>query len=252
MSRSAFGLCAALFLSGATLAGCGNGDPAGAVSISDDFDDNTKNLAKWGSDRGDEDGVFSERDGALEYSGGGTYLDRPWIATEFPYDSDWEVQVDIEHVVESHEIVSLGLGVFHVGDHGDRIRYELYSDSFDEQYRGFFVELWEDDFHEVQSDSDEIPDLTTGALRIRWDSMSKLLMLYYDEDSTDGYAWTFFEAISEGEEGHPAADQNVDWDMTDADRFSITIYGYVSAGDVPAGELRADNFVTVGGFRPGE
>jgi hypothetical protein len=243
---------AVLALLAAPLAGCGNGDSAGGVSVSDNFNDDRKDPEKWGPDEQLEfsDGVFSETDGVLEMTGSPDwYLDRPWIATLFPYDSDWEVQVDLENAIDLDgsygQFPSIGLAVFKDGDHDNRLRCELYTDTRF-HYRGFYLSTWEDGFGEATHDSHELFGLTTGAVRVRFDSTAKLLTVYYDEDSTDGYEWTTFYVVSIG--GDSPADTYLDWSMSDTDRFSVSLFG--TGSHITSGLLRADNFETVGGFRP--
>lgn len=245
-------LCAAMMLTSLPLLGCGNGDSAGAVSISDNFDDEQIDAAKWGPDvpQCDRcDSEFVEQDGVIELIGDGDYVDHPWIASRFPYDSDWEVEVEVENTIDSAEngqFPSIGLSVFNDGDHGDKVRFDLYTDD-GLQYRGFYVQAFEDYFAEHTSDTHELPGLTKGALRVRFDSITKVLTIYYDADSTDGYQWVEFRTIDVTNNG--PADFAVRWDMvTGVDWFSVSVHGI--GNDLESGMLRADNFRTIGGFRP--
>lgn len=248
MKKFTLGACAALALACAPLYGCGTDGPTGPRTVSDNFDDGKKDSKKWGedSDQSSEDGAFHERDGVLEATGSTYYyLDRPWIATQFPHDGDWEVQIDLENAVdpedeEKGQYPSMGIAVFNEADRSHRFRYELYTDTHD-HYRGFYL-----DVIDLAGDTHEIPDLTRGAVRIVFDSEAELLRLYYDVDTDDGYQWVAFHTISIGE-GGPAT-KYVDWEMTDADRFSVSVYA--NGGDLVPGELRADNFVTTGGVKP--
>jgi len=252
MKQVTFACWATLVLFAAPIAGCGNGDSAGSLRIADNFDDNSKDSEKWGPDVSDDSRAnFAETDRTLEYTGRGDHLDRPWIASFMPYNAVWEVQVDIANLAvspySSAQRSSLGLAVYQSDDHGNTIRYELYSDFHQVPYRGFHVDIREDGYPHVAAD-DEIPDLSAGALRVAFDSTLQLLNLSYDEDTSDGYAWVPFVSISVGT--GPSADKNVDWEMTDTDTFSLSLYGSSSSETVASGELRADNFLTIGGFAP--
>lgn len=248
-------LCAALALASLPLAGCGSGDSADAVSISDDFDDERIDPAKWGPDEADCelcDSEFVEQDGVIELLGSGGYVDHPWIATLFPYDSDWEVHVDVENTVdpfsggEFGQYPSIGLSVFNHSDRGDRVRYDLYTDSR-RHYRGYYLDAREDGGTEAVSDTHELAGLTTGALRVRFDSIAKQLAFSHDVDSTDGYQWTEFRVVDVRNEG--PADIGLQWNMVSGtDWFSVSVHAI--GNDLESGMLRADHFRTIGGFRP--
>src|ERR1043166_6414925 len=70
-----------------------------ADSDGDNFNDNARDVSKWGTDKVLHHGKFNEANGRLEYtvSGGTTEDDawRPWILSRFPYNADWEIQFDV-------------------------------------------------------------------------------------------------------------------------------------------------------------
>src|SRR4030095_10736716 len=81
------GLVQATFCANQTLAANG-----------DNFDDNSKNTTKWGTDRAFGRALLTERQQRLEYTCTvPTQKDevlRPWLLTRFPYNADWELQMD--------------------------------------------------------------------------------------------------------------------------------------------------------------
>ena len=70
-----------------------------AASSGDDFNDNHIDLRRWGPDERFGHGRLTERNGRLEYTcAGGTSEDdliRRWRAGNGPYNSDWEIQIDL-------------------------------------------------------------------------------------------------------------------------------------------------------------
>jgi hypothetical protein len=69
-----------------------------AQGKSDDFSDNSKDPAKWGTDIVKGRGKLNETNGRLEYTcGGGSGVsspDRPWKLTRFPYNAPWEITIN--------------------------------------------------------------------------------------------------------------------------------------------------------------
>ncbi|MBP1735089.1 MAG: hypothetical protein H6Q53_1376, partial [Deltaproteobacteria bacterium] len=67
----------------------------------DDFDDNSKDLTKWGEDIiGRGKCAMNEVNSRLEYTCKSASVElneviRPWILAELPYNANWEMQIDI-------------------------------------------------------------------------------------------------------------------------------------------------------------
>jgi hypothetical protein len=111
--------------------------------------------------------------------------------------------------------------------------------------RGFYVDLYEDGHPDTIADEYDLPGLVAGTLRVRFDPITKVLSLFFDVSQADADDWIPFRTISVGD---TAAQKSVDWSMTETDFFSISVYGL--GVDVEEGTVRADNFTTIGGFRP--
>ena len=102
--RRAIALC--LLLAPAVLLGDG----------ADDFNDNAKDNSKWGPTGTSGNGALAEAGQKLRYTcGTGTVEDDaewPWNATRFPYNADWEMQIDCHNSsspVAPAQVTSMGI-----------------------------------------------------------------------------------------------------------------------------------------------
>lgn len=240
-ARHAVVLCALLFP--AVLLGDG----------SDNFNDNSKDASKWGADIVTGHGVLTEAGQRLRYTcSNGTaedYVDRPWIATRFPFDADWEVQVDCfnnSSPVAPLQVNSMGI-VLGSPLSGDTDLYlELYNSAigFGSTARtGFFTEMTVEDVSAATEDSGE-QFIAAGAIRLSWDSATKVLTCHYDTDPTNGYQWTPLTTYGLAGAG---GTHNSDWGLTATDRFFLYLFGYSSSMNVSAGQMALDNFSETGG-----
>lgn len=108
------------------------------AEVTDDFNDNSKDPAKWGADEWKGQGQLNEINGRLEYttSGNGTLkdsMDRKWIFTEFPYDSDWSIEITVTNssaFSDSNMWSSFGINVRSKKDPEDEIEIELAAQAF--------------------------------------------------------------------------------------------------------------------------
>jgi hypothetical protein len=233
--------------------------PCGDVPDGDDFNDNTKDPERWGSDIvffGS--GVLSEASGRLEFEvaseTGEHYTARPWVASLMPYTADWETQVDLTNLSvpdENDELTSYGISVFDENDLGSEVFVELYASHFDNPpaRNGFYGAI--SNSGDFVADVDSLASdqsVTDAAVRITFDADTKVLTLYYDADSTDGYVWTSLASFSV--DGNGGVDGNTNWGMTADDRFSLALYGYAEQMAVGAGVVYSDNFQVTGGVTP--
>jgi len=232
--------------------------PCTNAATGDDFNDNSRDTAKWDSDDVTGNGVLNETNHVLQYTVGTAsaleYVSRPWIGSFMPYDEDWEVQIDIynsTNPTNNDQVDSFGVSVFEEGDLSNEVFGELYASHLGggSTRHGFYGAMYDNDEFVNEVDSNDIPGLNKGAVRITFDATTKVLTLYYDTDPTNGYVWTEYGAFgvagSGGDEG-----SNGNWGMTAADRFSLAVYGYSEHMTVSAGTLYGDNFLVTGGVAP--
>lgn len=233
-------------LSGLTLAGSGLCiGQVFAATTGDDFDDNSKNPVKWGADEVDGKGVLTEINQRLEYTttGKGTAshdsVDRLWRATQFPYNADWAIQIDVTNTTSSSTFNSFGIDVRSLRLPNNEIEVEL----------GQFGEFWAE-FYGGKNISgvgwaSSIGPNTNGAVRIEFNSTTKVFTVYYDTDPSDGYQWTEFGSF--GVAGTGGADGTRDWGLNEADQFVAYVFGYSEKMSVTSGQLYGDNFLETGG-----
>ena len=224
------------------------------AASSDDFNDNIKNPSKWGTDQQIGLGFshLTETNQRLEYtrssgSSEASHAVRPWILTEFPSNADWEIQIDTFNITSpSGPSAELGnfFGIEIHGPHNssDRVFAALYSR--ESGRRGFYSI----DGHGFAESGDI--GATNGAVRIAFDSATKVITVLYDYDVTDGYQWVEYGSF--GIAGAGGANGNTDWGLAEGDQFSAFIHGGVASylGSVGSGEMFGDNFMETGGVPP--
>jgi len=231
--------------------------PMALADGSDDFNDNSKDPAKWGTDVVDGNGALNETANVLRYTcASGTAednVDRPWNATRFPYDADWEVQVDCfnnSSPVAPFQVNSMGI-TLESPLSGDTTLYtELYNSALGigpTARTGFETRMTVAGISSGSEDSGGLA-ITSGAVRMRWNSTTKVLTCEYDDDPSDGYQWTYLTTYGLAGSG---GTYNANWGMSATDRFFISLYGYSSAMSVAAGQMHLDNFTETGGTEAG-
>jgi hypothetical protein len=231
---------------------------AGAASNEDDFNDNSKNGSKWGADRVINKGLLTERNQRLEYTvSNGTVEDdawRPWKLTRFPYNGDWEFRFDVFNntlPVAPLQLNSIGVLIQTTRTNEHEMFTELYSSALGGPWRrGFDTELETDGEDLVPVDSGEIIGLSNAALRVTFENATKIITVFYDLETGDGYQWV--QQASFGLAGNGGADDNTDWRMTDTDQFAITIYGFSVGMTIASGQMYVDNFSETGGVTPSD
>ncbi len=221
----------------------------------DNFDDGSKDAAKWGDDVQFRNGRLKEQNGRLEYTCASPALpydasDRPWKVTRFPYNADWTVQIDVFNGTEPFAPQVSSFGINLLGKRSEDALYaELYavgwggvtSDGFSSGVETGGVNL-------ANLDTGTFVALNHGAVRIVFNSTTKVVTLHYDDDVADGYQWVQYGSI--GLAGSGGTDINTDWQLADTNQFSAFIYGYSEGMVVTSGQLYGDNFSETGGIQP--
>jgi hypothetical protein len=215
---------------------------------SDNFNDNTVDASKWGSDSTYGGGTLAETNSRLEYTvasvppptptdPGWSGAVRPWILNQGSYVESWAVQMDVgvgdislPDSQTNSNYVGMALYVENVSDPDDGALIEL---AVFEDGRQFVANFFKDG-------SWYIPSVVTpttsqaAAVQISFDSISKLLLLQYDSDgSVGGYHWNTLLTENIG----PL------WNMADTSVFNV----FVNAGSggvvLTSGMVTADNFL---------
>lgn len=218
----------------------------------DDFDDDSKDQAKWGNDFLYGHGVLEETNQVLEYScNKGTKNDqalRPWKASRFPYDADWKAQIDVGLFTvasDSNMFNSFGILVIDAKNPESQFFAELYGWAGPPPRNGFLAALFKNGNWVSQVDTMSLA-VTTGAVRIAFDADTKVVTFFYDMDSGNGDDWVQYGSF--GLAGSGGADGNTNWKLSKDDWFEVALYGYSSNMVVNAGEVYGDNFLAAGGI----
>ena len=222
----------------------------------DNFNDNSPDAAKWGSDEVSGNGVLTETSQRLQYTcPSGTFEDqseRPWELTRFSFNADWDMQIDTFNGTNPSvfgQVNSMGITILSPLSGGDYLYLELYRNSFGGSFgTGVNVDLVDDDNSVGGDDSGDLP-INLAALRLQWNSATKVLSCYYDTDPADGYQWIMLASFGLAGSGGNTAD--ADWGLATGDQFFASVFGYSAGMTVAAGEMYLDNFTETGGVEPG-
>jgi len=227
-----------------------------ALTPGDDFNDNSQDPTRWGEDYVQGHGVLTEANQRLEYTcdagTGDDEANRSWILTRFPYNADWEIQIDVVNLTSlsaNNQYSSFGFVVFSPRSWSDKILAEVYASRWSgpPQINGFYAYL-ETAWDEIGWADTWDLGVTHGALRITFNSGTKVMTVFYDLDTSDGYQWVQYGSF--GLAGTGGANNNTDWGLADADLFLLYVYGYSEQMTITSGQLFGDNFMESGGVVP--
>ncbi len=223
----------------------------------DDFNDNSRDTAKWSLDEIDGFGMLRETGQVLMYtcSRGSSYDEsiRPWHASKLPFNADWEVQVDLANtsiLSQNNHTNSFGISVV---DEKSNFANEIYGELYRSRSggpptrSGFYAELWKNDSYVASADTGSLA-VTTAAVRLAFRAANKVVTVYYDIDNSNGYNWVVYGSF--GLAGAGGATGNANWGLSNSDRLLVAVYGYSSNMAVPSGKIYGDNFLVTGGVAP--
>ncbi|MEI6083801.1 MAG: hypothetical protein WCS70_05825, partial [Verrucomicrobiota bacterium] len=226
--------------------------PAFAIDAGDDFSSGTVDTNKWGADVTFGNGVLTQTGGVLQFTVvKGTSYDevlRPWVLSQFPTTNNWEARITVLNSIafpKKSQGASFGIYVRNWTDPYDNISAELYSSSYGSlpTHTGFYSALFENNKFLWYTNIDG-GGVTNAALRVVFNSATKVVSLYYDlTPETDG-PWSLFASWGVAGTG---GSQHVDWQMSDTDRFSLEVYGYSAKATVGTGVMQGDDFETTAG-----
>jgi hypothetical protein len=219
---------------------------------SDDFNDNARDAARWGTDLTAGAGVLTETNGRLEYTTAGVpsgwdLSARPWIAGSGSYTQSWEVRMDVnvpQLPLGTNERVAFGFIVAPGTDLAmaftNRFYLDLSQSSSSAINRRFTcnvaVNAAETNLAKRATSS------TFAALRVGFDANTKVLAAYYDEDGPAcGYSWALLAATNIASA----------WHMTSTSVFTVGVIGHSEYAAVAATDnVFGDNVHASSGLTP--
>lgn len=223
----------------------------------DNFNDNSKDTTRWGTDSIFGNGVLTEQNQRLEYTcASPTFpdddVDRPWVLRRFPYNTDWEIQIDTFNATSpagSLEVDSFGFQIFSPLTTLNSINVELYSSALGggPARNGFDTNLDTNDVTVATTDTGDLA-VTNGAVRMVFTAATKVITVFYDSDVSNGYQWVQYGSF--GIAGAAGLDGNTDWGLSDTDQFTVFVYGFSQGMVITSGQMYGDNFMETGGVGP--
>jgi hypothetical protein len=209
---------------------------------SDNFNDNTVDTSKWGSDYVYGGGILTETNSRLEFTvpiistdpGGWSGVERPWILNHGSYIESWAVQLDVgvgSISVPSgpNNYAAMALSIENADDPRDGALIELAVGNLGRDFLANFF----------NNQAFVGPSVYTGttseaaALQIAFDSINKLLLLQYDSNGpVGGYNWTTLRTENIGL-----------WNMTDTSVFNVMLNAGSGGVVLTSGMVTADNFL---------
>ena len=229
-------------------------DQVFAISSGDDFNDNKKDPEKWGPDKVYGHGVLTDTNGRLEHTcrvgtqyPPGDEVDRPWVLTRLPYNVDWDVQIDVVNLVspsDRGQESSFGIKLASPYSKQTFLTAELYASSDGGPPRRRFFSEMVTSGNFIWNDPGDM-GVTRGAVRIAFNSATKIITVFYDTEIDDGYQWVPYGSF--GIAGGGGANGYSNWNLTENDFFRVFVFGYSSNMSISSGELFGDNFSQAGG-----
>lgn len=222
--------------------------PASAATLSgsDDFNDDDKDNAKWGTDIETKAGKIRERNQRLEYYTSGSVSTndtaiRPWILNYGSYTQSWEAQIDVSvpvnFLVKVGQEAAFGLMVSSSTVPGTN-HFSLALNHWKEESavpctyftrvvtRGNLTQSYAIDNTALQA-----------SLKIAFDAKTKSFFAYIDGDGpANGYNWWLMTIVEINSLQHP-------WGLTDKSTFQIAPFATSKMVSLsPTNLVYGDNF----------
>ena len=212
-----------------------------AFSGSDDFNDNSKDLTKWGTDIVTGSAALTETNQRLEYTvaGGSATALRPWVANTGSFTSNWSLQLDVNLptlALTLGQNYNIGLTVRNGDDVTDTFLTALELDDLSGTLNRRFLSILKTNGIN-QGEVTSTTASTAAAIRMRYDAASTTLFSEFDAyGAVGGYNFTGFDSRSIST-----------WNMTASSVFQATVSGNSESGVVitSANGVAADNFLSV-------
>lgn len=225
----------------------------GQEILGDNFD--TDSNVAWTEDYVIGHGQLARTNRHLEYrvsspdriNGDEAY--RPWAQSQPTYATSWEVVADVHNAATPsalNQLATFGIEVFDSNNTGNYAYVELYASRLNSSSlrRGFKADLALDETE--LGENTPVGDtghlgITDGAVRLAFDSRTKVLTAWFDRDgNSNGYRWE--RLASFGIAGGGGSTTNANWGLTESDTLSVTLYGYSQGMAVGSGQIYGDDF----------
>ena len=223
------------------------GECRAALNGFDDFNDNSKDPARWGTDfTTGSVGLLTETNGRLEFTTSGvpsssTLVARPWVLNFGSYTQNWEVHIDANLPNLGFPETVFGLIVFSGTNVSSNNRFQMSLFESSTEGRLFLMR-----FGTNGGSFDRAGQITTtstfAGLRIAFDASTKCLSAFYDEDGpVSGYSWALLGSTN----------ISTAWSMTSTSVFGISVFGRVQGSSVAStNNVFGDNFYALSETAP--
>lgn len=224
------------------------------IAGSDNFNDNSKDTSKWGTDVVSGGASLVEANARLEYRvaspdtlDGFDEASRPWILNTARNSDAFDVVLDVFNNVNPTlaNNASIGLTVRSRQNAEDSIYLELYRSGPNGDGKGFLAALSSAAAGgEVQPYTTPTSHaaVTTASVRLSYNPSTQIFTAYYDTTgSGDGYQWTAYGSFGVGASGGGSL-RNSPWQLNLNQGFSVRVSGFSEGLVVSSGAVYADNF----------
>lgn len=215
-----------------------------AFSGSDDFNDNSKDPLKWGTDSLSGSAALTETNQRLQFTtaSASAFADasRPWIANTGSFTADWGLQLDVNLPalgLVSGQLCQVGMVISNAVDPNDTLEVGLsLASPAPAVINRTFGSLFS-----VNGGAPTETTITTtstaGAIRVRYVAASTTLLAEYDADgAANGYLWTSLDSRSVAP-----------WAMNPVIPFQVSLAGFTNGNLIVTGgqNVFMDNFLVV-------
>lgn len=232
---------------------------------SDDFNDNSKNSAKWGADIALGACSFTETNQQLQLSAAAVgihenAMQRPWILNTASPSLDWEIIASVNNNsipgLYNNQSCVIGLAVMSSAALGETVSVGLYASTMGGPplRRGFVSVLSTNNMISglssnfviiAYADSFDI-GVTSGAVRLLFNSRTKVITSYFDAGGHgDGYVWAKLGSFGVG--GSNGETGNFNWDLSGSQPFIVGVCGEANNINVAGGPVSVDDFSALTG-----
>ena len=210
-----------------------------AFSGSDNFNDNSKDPSKWGTDIFGGGGTLTETSQVLQYTTtgvpSGASVFRPWIANTGSYTSNWTLQIDVNlPTLTAAPDYLFGVVVRNGDDVTDSFNTSLEVFNPSGTPNRHFLSAYDID-GVAQPEVNSSTSSTSVSVRIRYDAATTTLFSEFDADgAVGGYSFTNFDS------------RNISstWNMSASSVFQAGIAAGSGSRAISASDnVSGDNFV---------
>jgi hypothetical protein len=220
----------------------------------DNFDDNSLDTAKWTVSTNTLNDSLIERDERLEFNSQGSGIELQYLYWGSPgYDTDFELcfRSSNNTFPESFaEFASIGVEIYPSGTASTRLSVRhgaYYVNQVD--FVGPSRDILANIFTPTSIPNLPVQPLTNfpkgAAIRVVFNSSTKVFSVYYDDVPTDGVSWTLLETF--GIDSNSNGGVNYDFGMSPGNLFDVYVYARTDNMDADPGDLILDDFQAITG-----